>query len=61
MMLFKNFNLSDDEVEDILRNYNGLINRYSEINGVVDKDLKQEIMMEIYISLTQNREKFKEI
>ncbi|MBO5004538.1 MAG: helix-turn-helix domain-containing protein [Clostridia bacterium] len=60
-MLFKNFNLTDDEVEDILKNYRSLINRYSEINGVIDKDLRQEIMMEIYISLTQNREKFKKI
>ena len=60
-MLFKNFNLNDDEVEDILKNQKGLISRYSEINGVVDDDLRQEIMMEIYISLTQNREKFKKI
>ena len=60
-MLFKNFNLTDDEVEDILKNYKGLISRYSEINGALDIDLRQEIMMEIYISLTQNREKFKKI
>ena len=60
-MLFRNFNLTDDEVEDILKNYKGLINRHSKINGVVDNDLRQEIMMEIYISLTQNREKFKKI
>lgn len=40
MMLFKNFNLTDDEVEDILKKYKGLINRYSEINGVVDNDLR---------------------
>lgn len=61
MMLFKNFNLTDDEVEYILKNYKNLINKYSKINGVVDKDLRQEIMTEIYISLTKNREKFKEI
>lgn len=60
-MLFKNFNLTDDEVEDILKNNKGLVNRYCEINGVIDNDLRQEIMMEIYISLTQNREKFKKI
>lgn len=57
-MLFRNFNLSDDEVEDILKKNNGLICKYSEINGVIDKDLRQEIMIEIYMSLTQNREKF---
>lgn len=57
-MLFRNFNLSDDEVEDILKKHNGLICKYSEINGVIDKDLRQEIMIEIYMSLTQNREKF---
>ena len=60
-MLFKNFNLNDDEVEDIIINYKNLINKYSKINGVVDNDLRQEIIMEIYISTTQNREKFEKL
>lgn len=60
-MLFKNFNLNDDEVEDIIINYKNLINKYSRINGVVDNDLRQEIIMEIYVSTTQNREKFEKL
>lgn len=60
-MLFKNFNLNDDEVEDIIKNYKNLINKYSKINGVVDNDLRQEIIMEIYVSTTQNREKFEKL
>ena len=54
-MIFNNFNLNDDEVEDIIINYNNLINKYSRINGEIDEDLRQEIIMEIYITTTKNR------
>lgn len=56
-MVFKNFNLTDDEVMEIIYEYDNLINQYSKINGVVNEDLKQEIIIEIYIALTKNREK----
>lgn len=56
-MIFKNFNLTDDEVMEVIRTYDNLINKYSKINGKVDKDLKQEITMEIYKTLTKNRER----
>ena len=55
-MIFKNFNLTDDEVEDIIMSYDNLINKYSKINGKIDEDLKQEISIEIYRTLTKNRE-----
>lgn len=55
--MFRNFNLSDDEVIHIIFEYDNLINKYSKINGRVDEDLKQEIIIEIYRTLTKNREK----
>jgi len=60
-MIFKNFNMSDDEVMEIIEDYNGMILKYSMINGNVDEDLVQEIRLEIYETLTKNREKYKKI
>jgi len=56
-MPFNNYSLSDEDVLGIIEKYNNLINLYSEIDGVVNEDLKQEIIIEIYIKLTKNREK----
>lgn len=56
-MIFRNFNMTDDEVMEIINTYDNLINKYSRINGLVDEDLKQEIKIEIYKTLTKNREK----
>lgn len=58
-MIFKNFNMSDDEVMEIINTFDNLINRYSMINGSIDEDLKQEIRIQIYITLTKNRERQK--
>lgn len=55
--MFNNFNLSDDEVLVIVKKYENLINKYSRINDEIDEDLKQEIILNIYKSLTKNREK----
>lgn len=55
--MFNNFDLSDDEVLEIVNKYENLINKYSRINGEIDEDLKQEIILNIYKSLTKNREK----
>lgn len=55
--MFNNFNLSDDDVLEIINQYDNLINKYSRINGEIDEDLKQEIIIEIYKTLTKNREK----
>ena len=58
-MMFKNFNMTDDEVMEIIYTYDNLINKYSKINGKIDEDLKQEITVEIYKTLTKNRERQK--
>ena len=34
--MFKNFNMTDDEVMEIINKYNNLINKYSRINGNID-------------------------
>ena len=58
-MIFRNFNMSDDEVMEIINTFDNLINKYSMINGSIDEDLKQEIRIQIYITLTKNRERQK--
>lgn len=58
-MIFKDFNMSDDEVMEIINTFDNLINKYSMINGSIDEDLKQEIRIQIYITLTKNRERQK--
>ena len=55
--MFNNFDLSDNEVLEIIEKYEALINKYSRLNGVIDEDLRQEIILEIYITLTKSREK----
>lgn len=60
-MMFKNFNMTDDEVMEIIYTYDNLINKYSKINGKIDEDLKQEIKLEIYKTLTKNRERQKNL
>lgn len=54
--MFKNFNLSDDEVIEIINKYENLITKNSRINGQIDEDLRQEIIINIYKRLTRNRE-----
>ena len=56
-MVFRNFTLTNDEVLQIIHDYKNLINKYSIVNGVIDEDLKQEIILAIYNSLTKNRKK----
>lgn len=53
--MFKNFNLSDKEVLDIIEQYENLINKYSKINEQIDEDLRQEIILNIYKNLIKNR------
>lgn len=55
--MFNNFSLSDDQVLYIIRKYKNLINKFSKINGEIDEDLKQEIILNIYKTLTKNRKK----
>ena len=60
-MIFKNFNMTDDEVMEIIYTYDNLLNKYSKINVRIDEDLKQEITVEIYKTLTKNRERQKNL
>lgn len=55
--MFNDFNLSDDEVFEIIKKYENLINMYSKINGSLNEDLRQEIIISVYRTLTKNREK----
>lgn len=57
--MFNNYNLTDEEVLEIIEKYENLINKYSRLytNGSIDEDLKQEIIIKIYMVLTKNREK----
>ncbi len=55
--MFNNYDLTDRDVLDIVKKYERLINKYSEISGEINEDLKQFIVMEIYKKLTKNREK----
>ena len=56
-MLFKDFNLSNDEVLDIIEDYRALIDKYSYYNEKIDEDLKQEIIIAIYKTLKKKRKK----
>ena len=60
-MIFKNFNMTEDKVMEIIYTYDNLLNKYSKINGRIDEDLKQEITVEIYKTLTKNRERQKNL
>ena len=60
-MIFKNFNMTDDEVMEIIYTYDNLLNKYSKINGRIDEDLKQEITVDIYKTLTKKRERQKNL
>ena len=53
-MLFNKFNLSNDEVLNIISDYGDLINKYSYYNGKIDEDLNQEIIFDIFKTLTKN-------
>ena len=57
--MFNNYNLTDEEVLEIIEKYENLINKYSRLytNGPIEEDLKQEIIIKIYMVLTKNREK----
>lgn len=55
--MFKDFNLSDNEVIEIIEKYKGILDKYSRINGVINEDLRQEIIINWYKKLTKNREK----
>ncbi len=57
--MFNNYNLSDDDVIEIINRYENLINKYSRItkDDPIDEDLRAEIVKKIYTSLTKNRKR----
>ncbi len=57
--MFNNYNLTDDEVIEIINQYENLINKYSKLraDSQIDEDLKGEIIEKIYRVLTKNRER----
>lgn len=56
---FNNYNLTDEEVLNVIEQSIGIINFYARINGVIDEDLKQEMIIAIYEQLTRERRKNK--
>lgn len=57
--MFNNYNLTDDEVMEIIFSNKKLIDKYSKLDakGPVDDDLQAEIIEKIYRVLTRNRER----
>lgn len=53
--MFNEFNLSDEEIIKIIKDYKPLIINASIINVGYDEDLAQEIKIEIYKNLRRNR------
>lgn len=53
--MFNNFSLDDEDVIEILEKYGNLIDKYSKIEGKINEDLRGEIVLKIYKSLTKNR------
>ena len=53
--IFKNYTLSNEEIENILKQIDKYINKASYINGEFDEDLKQIITIKIFKSLSKNR------
>ena len=57
--MFNNYNLSDDDVIEIINRYENLINKYSRItkDDPIGEDLRAEIIKKIYTALTKNRKR----
>lgn len=52
---FNNYNLTDEEILNIIEQSLPIINKNSKINGVIDEDLKQDIIVNIYEQLKSKR------
>lgn len=55
--LFNNYNLSNEEIEKILKDFRPDIKRASKIDGKINEDCEQKIMIAIYQKLSRNRKK----
>ena len=52
---FNNYNLSDEEINKILVDYRLIIRSASKINGKIDEECEQRIMIAVYNKLRKNR------
>lgn len=55
--IFNNFNLEDEEILSVISQSMAIINKNSKINGAIDEDLKQEMIIAIYEQLTHAKRK----
>lgn len=55
--VFNNYCLSNDEIEKILEDFKDEIKRASKLNGKINEDCEQKIMIGIYKKLSRNRKK----
>ena len=53
--IFNNFTLTDEEVMNIIDIYQNLIKRHCKVSMKFDEDLYQEIVFNIFKTLTRNR------
>lgn len=56
-ILFNNFNLTNEEIESILKQIEKFIDGNCFVNGKFNNDLKQDIYFNIFITLSKNRKK----
>lgn len=54
---FNNYNLSNLEIEKILKELDSIIKQASKINGQIDEDCEQKIRIAIFNKLSKNRNK----
>lgn len=59
--LFNNYNLKNDEIESILKQIDGLINKNCIVDNQLCDELKQNIYYKIFITLTKNRKNIKKL
>lgn len=52
---FNNYNLSNEEIEKIIREFRPAIKRASKLNGIVDEDCESKIMITLFEKLSRNR------
>lgn len=52
---FNNYNLSNLEIEKILKDFEPTIRQASKINGKIDEDCEQKIRIALFNKLSKNR------
>ncbi len=52
---FNNYNLSNLEIEKILKDFDSIIKQASKITGKVDEDCEQKIRIALFNKLSKNR------